>query len=321
MTDGVLGGPDVDLLALDVDLAAEELIGTEDGPHGLGTACADQTGKAGDLARMGLEADILQDAGLVEVPGLQPDLALLAEFLGVEVVQSTADHGLDQGVLGHILDIFGNDVLAVTHNGDAVAQFEKLFEFVGNEQHGDAPGFQTTDGGHQLRDLFLTEGGGGLVHDDQLCVQRDRLGDLDHLLQADAQLAALSLNVDLGMTQRGEGPAGFLVHLGVVQERALLDGPAHEHVVRDGQLLDDIQFLINAGDTCFPGLDGVAEGHLAAIHKDLALFGDIDTGEDLDQGGFTGAVLTDQSMDLAGTDAQGHALQSHDTGEPFYDIF
>ena len=62
------------------------------------------------------------------------------------------------------------------------------------------------------------------------------------------------------------------------------------------------------------------EGDLLAIHEDLALFRDIDTGKDFDQGGFAGAVLADQSMDLTGTDAQRHALQGHDTGEAFNDI-
>ena len=50
------------LLALDVDLAAVQLVSAEHRPHGLRAACADEARKAGDLARMGLKADIVQDA-------------------------------------------------------------------------------------------------------------------------------------------------------------------------------------------------------------------------------------------------------------------
>ena len=128
--DSVLRRSDMYLLALDVDLAAVQLVSAEHRPHGLRAACADEARKAGDLARMGLKADIVQDAGLVEALGLQPHLALGAEFLGIQVIQSTAHHGVDEGVLREVHGILGDDVLAVTHDGHTVAELKELFQFM-----------------------------------------------------------------------------------------------------------------------------------------------------------------------------------------------
>ena len=229
----------------------------------------------------------MEDAGLVEVPGLQPHVALDAELFGIQVVQRPAHHGVDQGVLRHVTDVLGDDMFAVPHDGDPVAELEQLFQFMRDEQDGHALGLQAPDRLHQLVDLLLAQGGSRLVHDNQLGVQRHSLGDLHHLLLAGTQLAAFHFNINFGMAQRGQGLLGFLVHSGVVQKAVFL---------------------------------GVVEDDLLAVHVDLPLLRSVNAGEHLDQGGLAGAIFADQAVDLSRPDANRHIFQCDDTRKTFGNV-
>ena len=263
----------------------------------------------------------MEDAGLVEVPGLQPHVALDAEFLGIEVVQRPAHHGGDQGILRHVADVLGDDVFAVAHDGNTVAELKEFFQLVRDKQDGHALGLQAPDGFHQLCDLLFAQRGGGFVHDDQLGVQGNSLGDLHHLLLADAQLAAFHFYIDLGVTQSLEGLGGLPVHSGIVQKQTLFHGAPHENIIRNRQLLDNVQLLVHTGDSRLPGLNRVLENDLLAVNKDVSLLRSMDAGEHLDQGGFACAVFSDQTVDLTGSDANGHIFQCDDTRKTLGNIF
>ena len=269
---------------------------------------------------MGLEAHVVEDAELIEVLRLQPHIALDAELLGIQVVQRPAHHGGDQGVLRHVADILGHDELTVPHDGDPVAELEQLFQFMRDEQDGHALGLQAPDGLHQLIDLLLAQGGGRLVHDNQLGIQRHSLGDLHHLLLAGAQLAAFHFDIDLGVAQRSQCLLGLLIHSGIIQKAVFLNGASHENVIRDRQLFDNVQLLVHAGDARLAGLDRVVEHDLLAVHIDFPLLRHMHAGEHLDQGGFAGAILTDQAVDLSRSDANRHIFQSDDTRKTFGNV-
>ena len=270
---------------------------------------------------MGLEADIVQHTGLIEVPALQPHVALHTEFLGIQVIQCTAHHGGDQGVLRQITDILGDDVLAVTHDGHAVTEFKEFFQLMRNKQDGHALGLEAADRFHQLRDLLLTQRGGRLVHNDELCIQRNGFGDLHHLLKTGTQLAALHFYINLRMTQRSQRFRSLLMHSGIIQKQALFHGTSHENIVRNRKLLDDVQFLIHAGNTCLTGLNRIPEDDLFAVNEDVSLFRIVHAGQHLDQGGLAGAIFANQAMDLARSDANGHVFQCNDTRKTFGNIF
>ena len=93
----------------------------------------------------------------------------------------------------------------------------------------------------------------------------------------------------------------------------------HKDVVRDGQQLYNIQFLVDAGDACFSGINGGTEFLLFAVDKNLTFLGHMYAGQNLNECGFPRAVFTDQSVNLTGTDGNRHFAQSHDTGELFGD--
>ena len=189
-----------------------------------------------------------------------------------------------------------------------------------DEQDGHALGLQAPDGLHQLIDLLLAQGGGRLVHDDQLGIQRHSLGDLHHLLLAGAQLAAFHFDIDLGVAQRSQCLLGLLIHSGIIQKAVFLNGASHENVIRDRQLFDNVQLLVHAGDARLAGLDGVVENDLLAVHIDLPLLRSVNAGEHLDQGGFAGAIFADQAVDLSRPDANRHIFQCDDTRKTFGNV-
>lgn len=75
---------------------------------------------------------------------------------------------------------------------------------------------------------------------------------------------------------------------------------AQKHRFRDGKVRDQVQLLVDNADA--GGFDGcrIAEGQRVTVEGGAAAVGLIDTGEDLDQRRFTGAVLANQAMNLPG---------------------
>ena len=123
------------------------------------------------------------------------------------------------------------------------------------------------------------------------------------------------------MTQSFQSIFCLFIHSGVIQQETLFHGSSHENIVHNRQLRNNVQLLIDTGNTGFPGLDRVAEDLLLAIHKNLALFGIMYTGQYLDQGRLTGTVLADQAMDFTRSDANRHAFQCNDTRKTLGNIF
>ncbi|SQC41684.1 Uncharacterised protein [Klebsiella pneumoniae] len=93
---------------------------------------------------------------------------------------------------------------------------------------------------------------------------------------------------------------------------------AQKHRFRDGKVRDQVQLLVDNADA--GGFDGcrIAEGQRVTVEGDAAAVGLIDTGEDLDQRRFTGAVLANQAMNLPRIEAQGNRIKRGDAGKNVY---
>ena len=150
-------------LALDLDFAAVVGICAEDRAHQLGTSRAHQAVEAGDLARTGVERQILKRAALVEVVYFEQDFAWRDLGLGIVVGQFAADHHRDHLVDRDVLDVDGVNVLAVTEDREAVADLHNFFQTVGDVNDGDAFVFQFADDVEQGVDLFFGQRRGRFV--------------------------------------------------------------------------------------------------------------------------------------------------------------
>ena len=76
---------------------------------------------------------------------------------------------------------------------------------------------------------------------------------------------------------------------------------ADEDVLGDGQVIHQLEFLMNDPDPSRLRLARIGEGDLLAAVKDCPAVFCIDAGENLHQRRFAGAVLAHQRMDLART--------------------
>ena len=127
------------------------------------------------------------------------------------------------------------------------------------------------------------QGAGRLVHDEDVGFQRQRLGDLDQLLIADAQLAHWLPRRDVAF-QLNEQFGGGALHRPVVEQAepsAFL--AAQEDVGGRGQVLDQVQLLVDDADAGGLGVARAGEADRLAAQQQLPLEVGDDAGQDLHQ--------------------------------------
>ena len=188
-------------LAVDGDLTGGVLVQTEQRFHHLGAAGAHQARKAQHLALPQLKADVLQAAAAVQVLHRHQRAAgALGGQLLVRRGQRgglAADHVLNQPGQGVVPRGLGGHDGAVAQNGDGVADLEDLRHAVGDVDHGNAPLLQTVDEGEQMGGLLFGKGRRGLVQNQDFGVDGKRLGDLDHLADANIQIFDTAVDVHI----------------------------------------------------------------------------------------------------------------------------
>ena len=182
---------------VEVNGARRDRVGAEQGPGNVGATGADQSREADDLARAEGEADVTEHALAAQCFGAQDDRTARVEAPPTGVLEFAPNHQRDQAVGGHAADWLGGDAPAVAQHRDPIRQRKDFVELVGNEDDRPALGLQAPDRGPQRRGLALTERRRGLVHDDQLGGATEHLGDFDHLLDADRQVADPGAGIDV----------------------------------------------------------------------------------------------------------------------------
>jgi hypothetical protein len=137
---------------------------------------------------------------------------------------------------------------------------------------------------------------------------RQRLRDLHHLLARDRQLVHAHTRVEPQVQAREEG-VRVLVQPPLVEPPAAPRLAADEDVLRRGQVVHQVEFLMDDADAQLLGgarardVDGLAiEAHLAAVFR-------VDAGEDLHQRGLAGAVLAHQRVHLVGQQLEVHLVE------------
>ena len=100
---------------------------------------------------------------------------------------------------------------------------------------------------------------GRLVHDQQLGVERQRLGDLDHLLLRDAQSGHRPLRIErqMQLVQERLRPAAHLLPVDQLQGAVAEGLAADPHVLGDAQLRHQVELLVDDADAEVLGGSGV----------------------------------------------------------------
>ena len=190
-----------------------------------------------------------------------------------------------------------------------------------DEQDGDALGLELQDDLKEGLDLLSGQRRGGLVHDDELCVEHQRAADGDHLLlrngQGTNQAIQLHIEVDLG-----EGLLGDLAHAALVYELVTCGQLRVEcKVLHDRQVREDGKVLIDDLDAHVDGLQRRNFGIGFSIEFNVTAIGLVDAADDLDDCRFSAAVFAGKAVYFAGFDFQRDILQRLDCAERFADVY
>ena len=225
----------------------------------------------------------------------------------VELVHLPPDHVADEELAGNLWRRARGDVLAVAQHGDPVRDLEHLFQPVGDEQHGHAPVAQLAGRPEELADLVLGERRGGLVHDQDLHLQRDRLRDLHRLLRGQGESSGRGTHVEPDAQAR-QDLLGLRVHAPPVGQQSLL-AVGDEDVLGHVQVREQQRLLVDGGQPGRLRLLRVGQVDRLPLDEDLSRVALHDPGQDLDQGRLAGAVLPHQRVDLACVEPQRHVVQ------------
>ena len=212
--DGLLGAAVFNGLAVHPQFSALARGAAEDVFQQLRAPGAIQAGNAQDLALLKLERHVLEPGvhGR-EILDLEHHVGSNLIILGREAVgQLAAHHEADDLVHGELLGGTGGDPLAVAHDGDLVGDAQDLLHLVGDVHNAAAAVAQHVDNLEKMLDLLLGQRGGGLVKDDDLGVEGNRLGDFHHLALRYGHGAHDGLGVDADVKLL-EDLHGVLIHL------------------------------------------------------------------------------------------------------------
>ena len=265
----------------------------------LGTAGAHQSGEAQDLARPHAEAGVLGVACSAEMGHLEGGrVGRDGHARRVQGEQVAPDH---QARHIYLLELRGRsrrDALAVAQDRDDVGNRLNLLQSVRNVENRDARGLEFADATQQRRGLDLSEGRARLVEDDDSARRRQGASNLRQLPMCDREFLHGRRHRDLD----AEGAHRFLgaaVHRLVVEGQASRDFVAEEHVLSDGQIRGEHNLLMDQDDPAPLGVDRPLENQRRAIEFEGAASRAEVAAEDFHQRGLSGAVFSDDRVDLA----------------------
>jgi hypothetical protein len=157
---------------------------------------------------------------------------------------------------------------------------------------------QVAADGEQPGHLALGEGRGRLVHDDELGRDRQRLGDLDHLLLGDRKIGDQPVGVEIEPDPFGDRHR-LAPHPGPVHQPETQRLAADEDVLGHGQGGDQVELLVDRDDPALLRVERARELDALALELDPALVRRLGTRQDLQERRLAGTVLAQKRMDLA----------------------
>ena len=316
----VSGGVDLDRLAAQGYRPRAYGVGTDQGPGHLGAPGSHESGKAEDLTLVQLEAHILEQALGRQPVHRQEDLPVVTQVFRPGVVGDLpAHHQRDDLPHGRGRRLAGVDVAAVPDHGDPVRDGLQLVNPVGDVDDAGLGGPEAPDQVVQHRDLGVVQRRGRLVHDEDLGVMGQGLGDLDGLLLRDRQRAHQCSGVQRQLQPVDEFPSCPVERTVVGEDSPAPGFPTDVDVLGDGQVGHQVELLVDDADAALLGLLGVDGDEFLAVEHESAGVRGVDPGQQLHQRRLSGAVLPHECEDLAVPQGQVHVGEGPDAGEGLAD--
>ena len=311
---------DRELLALEQDFALERRVHAEDRLRHFRPARADQAGEAEDFAPRHLEADGVggryaraQPAHLEGRAGLRPRARTEKSSSSRPIISET--------MLSCVISLAASSPTFRPSRkaDDAVGDLHDLVEAVRDVDDAHALRAQVLDDRRAAARSRRGQRAGRLVHDDDARVERQRLGDLDHLLLRDRQLGAAACAARCP----APGARGTAALSAFIVARSMscsgrprsARGP-RKMLPRHVQVVQDVQFLVDETDAQRHARRDRRGSTTGRPSKRICpSSGWWTPPSTLHQRRFARAVLADQPDDLARAPPTAHAAQRHDAGE------
>ncbi len=214
----------------------------------------------------------------------------------------------------------GADHLAVADHRDGVGDVQDLVELVRDKHH--AVARRRVLALEKVKEFVGLAGGEHrrrLVENQDACAPVEGFENLDFLLHPDGQI----LDAGVGVQAKVKLLDQFGHPLSCPR---VVDGPAfggfaaQNHVLGDGQRLDQHEVLKDHPDAELDGVGGVVQFDDLPVDHDLAGGGRLSAVDDLDQGGFARAVLAAQRVDAAPLDFHRDAVVGQHQRKAFGDL-
>src|SRR4051794_2426209 len=302
--DGVGGPRQAQLPPVEPDRPVAHRVGAGDRPHALRPSGAAQPGDPEDLALRPREGDVPErPVRPGEAPDLQHRAGLRSRDRRKHPLQASAHHAFDDrahrrravGELRH--------PLAVAQHDDAIGDLADLLQPVRDVDDADALGPELAHLLEERLGLGAAERGRGLVEDEELRVQGERLRDLDQLLLRGRETLHLPRRRE-AQVEAGELFLRPLDHGGAIDPAGLRRPAADEDVLGDRELRQELELLVDQHEALVDRLPRGGRGVGLPQPGHLPLEGRPRPGDDAGQRGLARAIFPEQGDDLAGVDVQ-----------------
>jgi hypothetical protein len=197
-------------LAAKLQLAAPQRHLAEQRARQFDLARAHEAIDPGDLAGAQFDREVPQVPAVAhpfdgEHDGLGVIALQLRILAHVHALGAAPDHVRDDEILGEVLRVLGDDLVAVAEHRHPVRNVQHVVEEVRDEDDGAAFGAQPPQHGEELLHFRRRKGRGGLVQNDDLRAREQHAREFDELLQAHGQRAHGGGGVDVE-PQAGDQP-------------------------------------------------------------------------------------------------------------------
>ena len=224
----------------------------DDHARKLGSASPHQPRDANHLAFMDGETDLMHHiahGAMLRIPIHAQQFDALRLCVAARKLNITAYHCAHHFTLGQRIPAIGAHHLPVAQHRHTVANFEDLVKMMRDVDNGDSLRLQPPDHAEEILDFGARERGSRLIQDDDLAVERKRLGHCDQLLLGHLELAyrhrRVNLCTDLLEVARGVAAHGRPIDRARSCERLTAEGDVFSSVERG----DQVNFLVNGIDT------------------------------------------------------------------------
>ena len=160
---------------------------------------------------------------------------------------------------------------------------------------------------------------GWLVEHEDPALEGEGAGHLQQLAMGGRQLFGEGVWIDLQVEAR-QDLASALAHLRLAQAAEPAQLASREDVGGDAEVGEAQHFLVDHADAALDRIARARHTQPLALPPHLTGIGAHEAGQDLQQRGLAGAVLTDQRMGFAGFDLEAHAVEGLDGAKRFVDV-